>query len=173
MRNVEELLILIGRFRIDCVIIGGVAAALHGSSFVTQDLDVCYSRELQNLTRIAEALESVQAKLRGAPPGIPFILDSETLSKGLNFTFASAIGPIDFLGEIAGVGTYRDAVQEADRFELFGYTFSVLSLDQLIAAKRATGRVRDKMVLPELEAIRDARAADSDEQDDDAEDKCE
>ena len=84
------------------MIVGGVAAALHGSSLLTNDLDLCYSRQATNLKQLAEALQSVHAQLRNAPEGLPFILDAETLQRALNFTFATDVGDIDFLGEVRG-----------------------------------------------------------------------
>jgi hypothetical protein len=153
MTEIEEQLLLLGRYGVACVIVGGVAATLHGSSFLTHDLDVCYAREPANLERLALALRSVNARLRGAPQDLPFLLDAETLRRGLNFTFQTDIGPIDLLGEVAGVGQFAEACAHAVLYQLFGHQFAVLSLDKLIASKRAAGRPKDLLVLPELEAI--------------------
>ncbi len=153
MKDAEKQLVLLGQHEVECVIVGGVAATLHGSSLITRDLDVCYNRVSENLTRLIQTLRSVNARLRGAPEGLPLILDEETLRRGLNFTFQTDIGDVDLLGEIAGVGGYTEASENADVMELFGYRYQVLSLPKLIAAKRAAGRTKDLLVLPELEAI--------------------
>jgi len=153
MIEIEQQLKLLARYGVECVIVGGVAATLHGSSLPTRDLDVCYARDQANLGRLAEALKSVNARLRGAPEGLPFKLEAETLRHGLNFTFVTDIGSIDFLGEVAGVGGFTEAREGAVTYELFGYQYPVLSLDRLIAAKRAAGRAKDLGALPELEAI--------------------
>ena len=104
---IEAPLRLLGEYGVDCVIVGGVAAAIHGSSLLTNDLDVCYSRDPANLRRLAQALQSVNARLRNAPEGLPFILDHETLKRGLNFTFATDIGDLDLLGGVRGLGEYE------------------------------------------------------------------
>jgi hypothetical protein len=153
MKDAEKQLVLLRKYEVECVIVGGVAATLHGSSLITRDLDVCYNRVSENLTRLIQALRSVNARLRGAPEGLPFILYEETLRRGLNFTFQTDIGDLDLLGEMAGVGGYTEASENADVMELFGYRYHVLSLPKLIAAKRAAGRTKDLLVLPELEAI--------------------
>src|SRR5918996_626703 len=122
---IEAPLRLLGEHTVDCVIVGGVAAAIHGSLLLTNDLDVCYAREPANLTRLAAALQSVNARLRNAPEGIPFILDAETLKRGLNFTFSTDIGDLDLLGEVLGIGNYDEVLSNSITVDLFGYRFAV------------------------------------------------
>lgn len=153
MAEIAQGLKLFTDFNVDCVVVGGVAAGARGSSQVTFDVDVCYSRDLDNLIRLAQALRSVNATLRGAPKGLPFLLDEQTLKRGLNFTFDTDVGKIDILGEVQGVGTYDDCRLHSSEVELFGNSYRVLSLDKLIDAKRAAGRNKDLSALPELEAI--------------------
>ena len=119
------------------------------------DLDVCYARNPPNLERLATALQSVNARLRGAPDNIPFILEAETLRKGLNFTFTTDIGTLDLLGEVRGVGYYEDVLAGSVTYELFGYRFPVIDIGKLIVAKRAAGRPKDLIAIPELEAIQE------------------
>ena len=153
MPEIERGLRLLAEHKVDCVIVGGVAAGAHGSSQGTVDVDVCYARDTENLKRLAEALRSVNATLRGAPKGIPFLLDDETLRRGLNFTFETDIGDLDILGEVRGVGRYAECLENSAQIEVFEHRFHVLSLEKLIDSKRAAGRTKDLLVLPELEAI--------------------
>ena len=155
---IEAPLRLLAEYRVECVIVGGIAATLHGSSLLTNDVDVCYARDSDNLKRLVKALQSVNARLRNAPEGLPFILDAETLERGLNFTFSTDIGDLDLLGEVRGVGVYKDVVDGALTFELFGHQFLVIDIGKLIVAKRAAGRPKDLIALPELEAIHEAQA---------------
>ena len=62
------------------------------------------------------------------------------------------------LGEVAGVGSYEDVLASSIQMSLLGNDLRVLSIDGLIAAKRAAGRPKDLLVLPELEALREAIA---------------
>jgi hypothetical protein len=155
---IEAPLRLLGEYEIKCVIVGGVAAAIHGSILLTNDVDVCYSRDTPNLQKLATALRSVHARLRNAPEDLPFILDAETLKRGLNFTFVTDIGDLDLLGEIRGVGHFDDVLADSLTVELFGYRFSVIDLGKLIVAKRAAGRPKDLIAVPELEALQEAQA---------------
>jgi len=154
MTDVEKQIRLVSEFQIQCVFIGGLAALIHGASIRTRDLDVCYSRDKANLTKVVAALRSVKALLRGAPEHIPFILDEETLARGLNFTFETEIGDFDLFGEVQGVGDFDECFRNSDEIEVFGARHRVLSLDKLIAAKRSAGRPKDLLVLPELKALR-------------------
>ena len=153
--RIEKQARLLGSFKVQCVLIGGVAAALHGSSIPTQDLDVCYARDSANLERLASALRSVNARLRGAPENMPFILDADTLRSGLNFTFATDIGNLDILGEVRGVGYYEDVAADCISYELFGYSFAVIDIAKLIISKRSAGRPKDLVTIVELEAIQE------------------
>jgi hypothetical protein len=160
IKIIEEPLLLLGKNAVECVIIGGVAAALYGATNLTNDLDVCYARNAENLERLATALRSVNAKLRNALPDLPFILDAETLRRGLNFTFTTDVGSLDLLGEVRGIGFYEEVNSEATMYELFGYSFPVIEIGRLILAKRTAGRVKDLIALPELEAIQEQQLKD-------------
>lgn len=139
------------------VIIGGVAATLHGSARVTYDLDVVYERSPENLKRIVAALRPFEPYLRGAPPGLPFKFDDETLKRGLNFTLTTTEGPIDLLGELSGIGSYGIVAEHSVDAELFGSTVRFLDIDGLITSKRAAGRAKDLEAIAELEAIKEER----------------
>ncbi|HVT45244.1 MAG TPA: hypothetical protein VMT00_12745 [Thermoanaerobaculia bacterium] len=140
---------------VELILVGGVAATLHGSSRLTTDVDVVYRRSSENLKRIVAALAPHEPYLRGAPPGLPFRLDVETLRRGLNFTLTTKLGSIDLLGEIGGGGTYETLIDRTISVTLFGLQCRCIDLDALIEAKRAAGRPKDLEVLAELEAIRE------------------
>jgi predicted nucleotidyltransferase len=139
------------------VIIGGVAANLHGSARTTVDLDIVYSRTPDNVARLVRALAPYAPYLRGAPAGLPFQFDEDTVARGLNFTLTTTIGEIDLLGEVVGGGTYERVQAASDAITLEGFTCWVVNLPTLIALKRAAGRGKDREVLAELEALREER----------------
>ncbi|MDQ3802331.1 MAG: nucleotidyltransferase [Acidobacteriota bacterium] len=156
MIDFEKTLTLLSDAGVHFVIIGGLAITIHGSSYVTFDLDLCYARDDENLARLAGALRQVNPRLRGAPASLPFNFDEETLKRGLNFTLTTDVGDLDLIGEVVGVGDYRAAAAASLPVELFGREYAVLTLDALIASKRAAGRPKDLQALPELEALREA-----------------
>ena len=143
--------------RVEFIIVGGVAATLHGSARVTQDLDIVYDRSPQNLRHLVAALRGHRPYLRGAPPGLPFLWDEGTLRRGLNFTLETDLGNLDLLGEIAGGGGYDELRPHSVEFEAFGLRLRCLDLDTLIRVKRAAGRPRDLEAIAELRVIREER----------------
>lgn len=138
---------------VDSIVVGGLAATVHGSARLTQDVDFVYSREPRNIKRLALALQSHSPYLRGAPPGLPFEWTAATIARGLNFTLTTAIGDIDLLGEIAGGGDYQALLPHTIEVEILGHRCRCLNLPALIHAKRAAGRPKDLEALAELEAI--------------------
>ena len=139
---------------VDFVVIGGIAAAAHGSPSVTQDLDVCHSREKESLERLATALLEMKARLRGAPKEVPFLLDAKTLEMGDHFTFTTVHGNFDCLGHPAASSGYEDLAAGADLIDFDGLRVAVASLDDLIRMKRASARPKDRAELEILGALR-------------------
>jgi hypothetical protein len=142
---------------VDFIVVGGVAARAHGSARLTNDLDVVYRRTPDNIQRLAEALAPHAPYLRGAPQGLPFRWDVETIRRGLNFTLTTRFGDLDALGEITGGGGYDALVARSKVVAAFGLQVRCLDLDCLIEVKRAAGRPKDYEVIAELEALLEER----------------
>ena len=154
MTDVQRLLDALTAAGVHFVVVGGVALVLRGSSRVTVDLDLCYSRDRANLRRLVGALAPFRPRLRGAPPDLPFLWDERTLASGLNFTLATDLGDIDILGEIAGVGGYAQVAAGSSELCVGEARVLVMDLDALERAKRAAGRARDLLDLAEIAEIR-------------------
>ncbi|HVO74508.1 MAG TPA: hypothetical protein VMT35_10835 [Ignavibacteriaceae bacterium] len=156
MNDFRAVLIALRSSEVEFVIIGGVAGVIHGSSYITNDLDICYARNKRNLEKISKCFEPLHTKLRGISEAIPFVLDTNTLKNGMNFTLTTNIGNVDLFGEVEGIGDYKKVSKAAIKIKLFGAEYLVLSLKNLIKAKQAVGRPKDKLILPELKALLEA-----------------
>ena len=88
MKETERQLVFLAEHGIEFVVVGGVAATLHGSSYVTHDLDVCYSRDGANLERLARALKSVARHHATRPGTVRF----ENCSCGLGNNIPTLVG---------------------------------------------------------------------------------
>lgn len=141
--------------RVRFVLIGGLAARLHGSPSLTNDLDICYARDDQNFERLASALDALHARLRGAPPNVPFVLDAYTLRAGDHFTFDTDAGPLDILGIPAGTSGFESLDANAVEMVFDYMRVRVASLDDLIRMKLAAGRPQDRVEAEILGALRE------------------
>lgn len=137
------------------VVIGGYGARLHGSPSVTNDTDICYSRERENITRLVRALRDLDATLRGAPPGLPFILDEQTIKNGLNFTFSTTAGALDCRGGPEGVSGFDELERNAVDMDLGPFMVKVAAISDLIRMKAAAGRPKDRIEIEVLGALQE------------------
>ena len=157
MTDFEAVIAAFSEAGVEFIIVGGLAATIHGSARLTQDIDFVYSRSTANVERLVAALEPHAPYPRGAPPGLPFDWSEATIERGLNFTLTTAIGDIDLLGEITGGGDYEALAPQSVNVRVFGCRCRCLDLPALIRAKRAAGRPRDLDALAELEALLEER----------------
>jgi predicted nucleotidyltransferase len=135
------------------IVIGGIAAILHGTARITYDVDVVYARDRENIRRLVAALKPFSPYLRGAPKGLPFAWDEPTVRNGLNFTLETTIGDVDLLGEVAGGGSYAELLPHSQEGSAFGFPCRVVTLEKLIVLKRAAGRPKDLEPIAELQAL--------------------
>lgn len=153
MTDFNALLRLLTENEVEFIIVGGAAATAHGSARLTLDLDVVYKRSSENIARVVNALAPIKPYLRGAPAGLPFNWNVETIAKGLNFTLITTLGALDLLGEIVGGGGYEQLYAETIEIEIAGVNCLCLNLEGLIKVKRAAGRPKDLETIAELQQI--------------------
>lgn len=139
---------------VDFVVIGGIAAVLHGSAQATYDLDICYATDLGNLAALGEVLVELGARLKGVEDPLPFAPDESTLRRIELLTMVTDEGELDILARPAGSPGYDALRRNADRFDLDGFSVLVASIDDLIAMKQAAGRRKDLAAVEELEALK-------------------
>lgn len=149
----DALLRVLSDNQIDYIVVGGVAAVVYGANRATFDIDIVYSRQSENIKRLARALAPLQPYLRNTPPGLPFKWDERTLLAGLNFTLETTLGYIDVLGEVTGGGSYVDLLPYSVEMDMYGVKTRCVTLERLIFLKRAAGRPKDFEALAELELL--------------------
>ncbi len=157
--DAEPILRRLATRQVEYVVVGGLAMVVHGSAYITDDLDLCYRRTPPNLEAITAAFAVLRPKLRGDSSDRLFRLDVPTLTAGLDFTLDTDRGAVDLHGQISGVGAYNQALAWSDEVDIFGLKVPILSIDGLIAAKKAAGRLKDRNHLLELEALKKLRDA--------------
>lgn len=141
--------------RVEFVLVGGQAAAVHGVTLVTRDVDICMAFTPENLVRLDAALAGLNPVHRMTPQPLPFRLADVVASAIRNLYLRTDLGVLDGLGEIAGVGDFEQVAQRSVTVELPPGPCRVLSLAALIDAKSALDRVQDRLALLQLRAIQD------------------
>ena len=138
------------------MVIGGLAAELRGSPYVTRDVDVTPARTRENYVKLAAALRELEAKLRvpdlDQPLEVP--LDERSFDQGTTWTYVTKHGYLDVALLPDGTKGYDDLRRAATREQLTDtVTVSVAALSDVIRSKEAAGREKDRAVLPVLRQV--------------------
>jgi hypothetical protein len=144
------------RHAVKYVVIGGYAGDLLGAPLNTNDLDICYERTAENMERLAAALKELGATSRvaGVDEELPFILDRKTLAAGDSFTFDTDAGAVDVLGTPSGTSGFPDLISRALAVPIGDLQVLVVDIADLMRMKRASGRIKDRLHLEVLSALR-------------------
>jgi hypothetical protein len=136
------------------VLIGGLAATLHGSPLATGDVDICPEDSPANLGRLADALRDMEAAIDDGKGGtVAFPPDPVLLAQGRLWNLATAHGRLDISFEPSGTRGYDDLGRDAVTFEIQGTPVRAASLADVIRSKEAAGRERDRRALPTLRRL--------------------
>src|SRR5258708_3616803 len=153
--NPVAILKALNDYDVDYIVIGGIAATIHGSDAITGDLDICYQRTKANMQRLASSLNVVHAKLTNFPEDLPFGLDGRSISNGDTFTFDTDYGRFDCLADPSGTTGFDDLRAAATSEDIGdGKTALVCSLSDLIRMKEAAGRIKDRLALEQLYSLK-------------------
>ena len=122
---------------VDFLVVGLAAAALQGAPAVTQDIDLWF-RDLSD-PALGRALRRSGATYIPPGPHNPPLLA------------AGDAGLFDVVTTMDGLGTFRQEARRAVRVPIGAIEVPVLPLARVIASKKASGRPKDRAVLPALE----------------------
>ena len=153
--DLRRLFAVLQRHRVSYVLIGGLAAVVHGSPFPTEDADITPDGDRRNLDRLAAALRELDARIRteGAPEGLPFTCDAAALASAQTWNLTTDAGDLDIAFRPSGTQGYDDLRRDATAIELYDVTVSVASLRDVVRSKQAANRPKDQRVLPALREL--------------------
>jgi hypothetical protein len=153
--DAPSLLAALLEHHVTFVVIGGLAATVHGSPFATQDLDITPETSEGNLTRLSDALRELGARIRtdAVPDGLPFDHDGKSLAAAGVWNLTTRHGDLDISFVPNGTTGYSDLVKGAAEVSAFGLMIPVASLADVIRSKQAANRPKDQRVLPVLREI--------------------
>ncbi len=139
--DIQRLFAALAEHRVDYVVIGGVAAQVHGHRRTTRDLDVIPAPNDENLNRLANALRELEAHPRDLPGGAP--TREQLGSAPVVPPLSTAHGELHILRDVPGAAAYDDLRRRGLPLDLQEVQVVIAGLDDLIAMKRASGRPAD------------------------------
>ena len=107
MNDLNRLIQRLCDANIEFVIVGGFAGVLHGSSFVTRDLDVCAVLTPDSVLR--DAFRELHPVHRLTPQMLSFLDNPDPGVEVRNLYLRTDIGPLDVLSST--IGASRAAVE--------------------------------------------------------------
>ena len=151
----DEILRVLEKHEVRYVIIGGLAATIHGSAHVTTDIDITPELGSKNLDRLSSALTELNARIRTSSEteGLPFEHDGRSLARAQIWNLTTDAGDLDLALMPAGTQGYSDLDREAVDVEILGIRTRVASLADVVRSKEAAGRPKDRLVLPTLRRL--------------------
>jgi hypothetical protein len=151
----QDIFATLDRHGVRYVLVGGLAAILHGASHLTTDVDVVPEESKANLERLSAALHELDARIRVAdePDGVPFDHSAESLARVRMWNLQTPKGDLDIAFEPSGTHGYDDLARDVVVMRVRGIDVPVASLADVIRSKEAAGRARDRAVLPALRAL--------------------
>lgn len=156
MQNLKDLLIVLLDSDVDFVLIGGFATLVHGSTLVTQDLDICAAITDSQVAKLRESLKKLHPRHRMNPAFKPSFLEYPKDIQGLNNIYLETdLGVLDILSEAQPAGSFEEIKSRATNISLYGRACKVISIDDLILIKSSMKRPKDIQAVQELQAIRE------------------
>lgn len=161
MTPIEQVLAALEEADARYLVVGGVAVVLHGRLRTTADLDLVLSVDAANLDAALRAFEELDLRPR-APVPLRAFADSEQRAdwvENRNMTVFS-LWSAQFPGLEVDVFVtppfdFDEVHARSIRVRLDRTEVSVISLSDLIAMKRASGRALDLDDIAALEALKD------------------
>jgi predicted nucleotidyltransferase len=136
------------RVRLEAVMVGNAAAALHGAPVTTLDIDFMFSKTPANMRKLKFFAKELDAQI--LKPFYPI----SSLYRVVNEDTGMQV---DFMARLHGIKSFENLRSDAVEVEFEGYILKVASLKKIIQSKRVLGRQRDLAVIEILERTLDEK----------------
>jgi predicted nucleotidyltransferase len=140
----KEMLQCLSEENVEFLLVGAYAVAAYGYPRATKDIDILVRAAPENASSLMRALARFGAPLSG-------VSEADFSTEGIVFQIGNSPRRIDILTRISGVDFQR-AYDRRETVSLEGIEIPVISLEDLIANKRATGRTQDMADVERLES---------------------
>lgn len=143
----DRIFAALSSHEVEYVAVGGIALIAHGVVRATIDVDVIPDPADENLALLAAAIRS----LHGGPYGEPgTAVTAELLARDANMRFDTESGQLDLLCAADYRRLYPDLRARSIVADLDGVEIRVVSRNDLVRLKAASGRDRDLVDIGDL-----------------------
>ena len=160
--DAEKLIKTLLDHQVKFVVVGGFAVELWDVALPpTIDVDITPERSRDNLARLAEALNELEAEIRFGNESvrIPGGFTGENIEEIMVLNLTTTAGPLDLTIVPAGTEGYPDLVRNASNLQYRGVSVPTADLEDVARSKEAAGRPKDIMALPAIRAHIERRSS--------------
>jgi predicted nucleotidyltransferase len=148
--DLGELFRTLAEHGVDFLVIGGVAAQVHGHRRTTKDLDVTPAPDPKNFERLATALVALAAYPVELGASAPTPTAEQLQIASIVPPLATRHGDLHILNDVPGATAYAEMRTRALITDLDGIPVHIVGLDDLVRMKQTTGRPSD---IEDIEAL--------------------
>jgi hypothetical protein len=151
----ERIITTLHKHHVRFVLIGALAARLHGFPRLTADADITPADDAANVENLAKALLELHAKVytEAIPEGLVFDCSAAMLRRAQMWNLVTDAGRIDIAFRPAGTRGFADLAAGAEKFVAYGVQFLAASMKDIIRSKQAAGRPKDREDVAILKAM--------------------
>lgn len=135
-QDYKDMLQILQKHDVDYILVGAYALAAHGYPRGTLDMDIWVNPTKSNSSKIYKALAEFGAPLHE-------VTENTFEKRGIIFQIGVAPCRIDFITEISGNIDFLCAKEKGEKVEIEGISIMILSVEDLVKNKEATGRSKD------------------------------
>lgn len=148
--DLRELFRVLADHGVDYLVIGGVAAQVHGRRRTTMDLDVTPAPDPENFKRLSAALAALDAHPVELGPSAPAPTAEQLRLAAIVPPLITRHGQLHILNEVPGATAYIEMRTRALTTDLDGIPVHIVGVDDLIRMKQTAGRPSD---IEDIEAL--------------------
>jgi hypothetical protein len=141
--DLRELFRVLAEHGVDYLVIGGVAAQVHGRRRTTMDLDVTPAPDPENFERLASALAALDAHPVAMGASAPTPTAEQLSLAAIVPPLTTRHGELHILNEVPGAAPYTGMRGRALTTDLDGIAVQIVGVDDLIRMKQTTARPGD------------------------------
>jgi predicted nucleotidyltransferase len=158
VQDLKKLLKVLLENDVDFVLIGGFAAVVHGSTSVTQDIDICAAITEEQISKLRNILKEYNPWHRmDLDKQLSFLEHPKSVEGVKNIYLQTDLGVLDILSETQPAGDFKTIKKHSIEVPLYGHNCRVISINDLLKVKETMKRPKDLQVAEELKKIIDIK----------------